>query len=335
MIAQHQFESYPATIPFRRADVPVEPVELLTVRDYYERFLRPDLVDLSPRSLDEDRIALNNWERYTNNRPLDQLSEEDLRELRDGMQASGRSPSTIQKTWRELRAMLKAAVDDDLLRKVPKLRRKSRLVETPPKRQRETISEAELAKLWECCNFASYPAGMIPAPKLWRVALVIFWTYGPRTLDVFGLQWSDIKFGDKLIQFEAMKTGKLQGLPITPTVEAQLRSIRQGAAVRGFGRVFPGFNSPGCFLKSKGKWKTGFRATWRREIFGRSGISQQIDLKHFRERAVTFYNGIFDGLGSWVAGHSVPGVTAQHYDNPTARIREAIEASPVPECFKM
>lgn len=309
------------------------PAGPLTLRDFYTQVLLPDLDDLSPRSLDEDRVALNNWERYTPNKLLSEIDEADLMALRDGMLTAGRAPSTVAKTWRELRAMLAAASDDGLLATVPKLKRRSRIVKLHPKRQRETVNETELTALWRACKHATYPADNPPgleAAKLWRVALVLFWTYGPRTGDVFNLTWDDVRFGDRLLQFRATKTGKLQGLPLTDLVIAHLRSIKTQYNRR---HVFAGFRTPGCHLRT-GRWKAGYYATWRADITAHCPLKSPIVLKHFRERMVTFYNGREPGLGSWIAGHSMPGVSAQHYDLPTQRIRDAIAAAPVPECFR-
>lgn len=319
----------------------VAPGTSVTLRMYYESVLLPDLRDeqfgLASRSLKEDRIAINHWERCTGNPDLLSVEPEHIELLRDRMLQAGAAAPTINKTWRELKSMFSAAVEDGFCHQVPLPRQRrqgrrmrSRLVKEHPKRQREIITEEELTRLWRACRHATYPRGrQFPAPLLWRVALVLFWTYGARTTDFLQrLKWEDVRFGDRLLLFTARKTTKLQGLPLTPIVEKHLRSIKGHAE-----RVFPGFNSPGCYLRARRKWKRGYNATWRGEIQAAAGLLQQVTIKNFRERVVTRYNAIHAGLGSWIAGHYMPGVTAQNYDLPTDQIRDLICSAPVPACF--
>ena len=109
--------------------------------------------------------------------------------------------------------------------------------------------------------------------------------------------------------------------------------IQHLKSIKGPGeKVFPGFNTKGCWLHENQKWKRGYYTTWRNEI-QRDAKLQGIWIKHFRETMLTRNNGIEAGLGNWMAGHYMPGVSAQSYDLPTKRIREAVESTPVPECF--
>lgn len=333
--------------------------DVTTLRSYYEPILLPELADLKPRSLAADRDALAAWERFTDNPDIRSSSAEELetqlQKFRDGHQSSGLAAGTMNMRWRELRAMFSAAVQDGYCDAVPCIRKRrrgrivtSRLVEQPKKSQREIVTEEELTRLWEACRHATYPAGgEFPASRLWRVALVLFWTYGARTHDFLRhLRWEEVKFSDRLLQFTASKTSKLQGLPLTDTVTAHLRSIRGGGA-----HVFPGFRTAGHFSHKLLTWKPGYYTTWRYEICRAAGLAESsivesadgrrgtnwdatVDIKHFRERVVTKYNARHPGLGSWIAGHYMPGVSAQNYDLPTDQIRDEIENTPVPDCFR-
>lgn len=339
---------FPALLERESLDSPAEP---LTLRTYYEGVLLPDLIAdieeqdddaLSQRSLSEDRCAINNWERYTENRTLEELSEVDLKKLKNGMLRNGKAVNTVAKTWRELAAIFRYAVDDGFLKEVPQLKRKSGrkkrkkgIVTVQKTRQREILTLEEVASLWEQSQRATYPAttpSELPASKLWRVALVLFFTYGQRTLDVFTLKWEDVRFGDRTILFKAMKTGKLQGLPMTELVERHLRSIEPHCTGS---EVFQGFRTAGNYNRKTKRWKAGYYTTWRREITRHATLKAPVQLKNFRQRVVNEYNSEHDGikLGSWIAGHSIPGVSAQNYELPTRKIREAIEAAPVPDCF--
>jgi integrase len=329
----------PQTIPFptlRQAqlspDLPFEPSETITLRSYYARVLLPELLaeEQAHKSIQSDWCAIRRWEELTPDRDLRDIGRDDLLAFRDRLAARGRSPATINCYWREVKAVFEDAVYRGLLPRVPALgrRQKSRLVKEPPKRQRKPLTETELTQLWRNCSAATYPAGrQFPAPLLWRVALMLFWTYGARTLDMLrALTWPSIDLDARLLRFEAMKTSKLQGLPLTDAVVAHLRAIRGRSD-----RVFPGFDSTGCVLRA-GPVKRGYYTTWRR-VIGADSFAPPIWLKHFRESMVTRFNALWPDLGAWVAAHYMPGVTAQHYDYPTERIRSAIESAPVPACF--
>lgn len=337
--------SIPDLIPFPTLtrqvideDLPFDPAEHIGLRRYYEGALLPDISgEQAPRSLDSDRCALNRWEECVGNPDIRDVTATHaagvacLQIFRDRLEARGLSPATINSYWREIKAIFVDACDRGLTPRVPRLgkRRKARLVKEPPKLQRETITEDELTELWRKCSHATYPrGGQFPAPMLWRVALVLFWTYGARTLDMLkALRWENIRFSDRMIRFEAMKTSKLQGLPMTEIVLSHLKSIRGHSE-----RVFPGFDTPGCKLRKRG-WKRGYYTTWRHEI-GAEEMQPKIWLKHFRESMVTRYNDLWPDLGAWVAAHYMPGVTAQSYDLPTARVREIISSAAVPACFQ-
>lgn len=335
MISQPEPNQHQQILPFRALDdTGPDPDETLTLRHYYSEWVLPELSHAAPRSLVEDSTALKHWEHYTHDPDIRGLTRQDLELLRDGMLQDEYAAATINKTWRELKMMMEFAHDERVISVVPKIgyRMKSMLLKEHPKIQRETISDFEVEQLWRSCQAATYPRDRVtPAPKSWRVALYLFWLYGARTWDVFSLEWKNVKFRDRLIQFEAMKTRKLQGLPLTDLGIRHLRSISNHSH-----RVFPGFNSRGCFLKRTGKWKTGYYTTWRNEIFRTSEIETYIVLKNFRETMLTRFNGNADepGLGNWIAGHYVPGVSAQCYDLPTKRIRKAIESVTVPACFE-
>lgn len=313
-------------------DGTLDPTQKISLRTYYEQVLLDEIRDLqSPNSLKEDRTALNHWERLTGDPDIRDATRDHLVALRDGLQCAD---ATKDKIWRELKAIFEAAREDNLIQQVPRIARRMRcrLVYKARKQpQREIVTEDELTALWDACSAATYPQhAQFPPPLLWRVAIVLFWTYGARTLDFLRhLRWSDVRFGDRMLQFTARKTSKLQGLPLTDTVIEHLQTIRGLSD-----RVFPKFNSPGCFLSATQTWKRGYYATWRGEINATAALEKPVQIKHFRQRVVTRYNAIHPGLGSWIAGHYMAGVSAQSYDLPTDQIRDLLCSAPVPECFK-
>lgn len=317
----------------------VRPGTSTSLRDYYQSVLLHDLRDLSRRSLESDRNALSNWERFTSNPCILSSSVDELcdavRELRDGLLIQGRSPATINKNWRELKAMFEAACADGFCSAVPMIRErrrgrvvKGKLAVEPPKAQRECITAEECNRLYQACEHATYPA-LPRSVERWRVLLYLFWCYGARTHDfIRHLRREHVLESDRLLRFTASKTSKLQGLPLTDLGLSLLKSILPSS---GSARIFPGFNSKGCQLAS-GRWKSGYYTAWRRDIVPQAGIHTRITFKHFRERVVTKYNALHSGLGHWIAGHSV-GALAAAYDLPTDQIRAVIDSADVPSCF--
>lgn len=323
--------------------------EKITVRSFYGVLLPDYERTHAPGTLKEYRNALNHWERLTTDPDLRDIGVAHLVLFRDGLVAEGLRPASVNKVWRHVRAILQQASDDGIIRKVPMIARRSslRLMDAAPKMQRECITEDELSLLWRECRRATYPQTCVPAPKLWRVALVLFWFYGVRTRDLFDLRWENVLWNDRLVRFKAHKTRKVQGLPLNAVVIEHLQSLRKMCS--GYLRephcpVLPGFNSTGTLARNHRRngvrtprkrpyLKRGYYATWNYEIHRHAAIEPAIKLKNFRESMVTRYNGIEPGLGGWIAGHFVPGVSAQSYDLPTERIRTAIESAPVPKCF--
>lgn len=333
-------------LPFRPLSAAGEPTAgELTLRQFYDAHTRPESAGLADATLALDRQALAYWERDTPNRPIGEVERGDVQQLLDGLRTRGSiakpgeplKDATINRVWRHVAKIFSHAVELRFLSAVPTIgrRMRSKLVHEAAKHQREPVTFDELERIWRGCAQARYPRrGSYPAPKQWRVAEVLFALYGARTEDTLGLTWEDVRFGEKLIRFQAMKNRKVQGLPLTELVAAHLRSIRPFAASPTT-RVFPGFKSRGHWDARLKNWKPGYYTTWRNEILPAAGIDDGgLLFKHFREAAVTRYNGIEPGLGSWIAGHSVPGVTAQFYDLPTKRIREAIEEQALPDCFR-
>ncbi len=338
---QERTEHGPQIIRFQRPIIgQPDADEPLTLRHYYERFILPELLQdgIKPASLKEDRTALGHWERSTGDPDIREATREHTTRLRDDLRDRGLSPYTLKKTWCELRMMFGWALDEGVIERVPYIsrRRKSSLVDLPPKEQREPLNDGEVTRLFGECRHATYPRVRgLPTPLLWQAAVVLFYVYGIRTRDLFTLRWEDVLFSDGLIRFEAMKTSKLQGLPMTVVTEQWLRKLR--AVQTRSGRVFPGFNTRGHQWQTgvlKGQWKRGYYATWRSEICAAAGIGD-VWLKHFREAMVTRYNGLdrSEGIGSWIAGHYVPGVSAQNYDLPTREIRALLESASYPACF--
>jgi hypothetical protein len=347
----------------------------LTLPQFWHTRLKPDrLANLSPRTISSDLDALSAWKQFTDDIDLLSLrwrSKDDrlnsLRTLRAQLQKfvrvqlqKGISGTSINTRLRHIRSMLRMAsdpIEHGIIDHVPDLGRQFTgtkscwQIKATRRKPRETVTCDEMERLFHATAAADNP-------HLWKVIILLLWTYGARTEDhFFRLDWSLIDPVKMLMQFTANKTSKLQGVPLTPLILRALRSLpswRAGDVNPLIGPIF-GKLQKGSWNKSEG-WKTGYYCTWSRDILPagrfevRKGPSEHkaaslaapdvrpnLMFHHFRKTMVTELNIYSGQAGNWVAAHYMSGVSEVFYDLPTERIQKAVadrEAERLPECFK-
>lgn len=367
-------------LPFRRNDAILNaPEQPLRLRQFYENCLLDWRKRLKPSTRACDREALLRWERYTSNpdfRSYDFSTKESkrqsLKELRLELQSfvTGHeaepepvAATTINKRLTSLRTFFRRLadpIDFAILPAVPDLGRdftgtnatwQIKETQRPP---REIITTDEMVRMFNACEAATWPKESltgIPPVRLWRVALLLLWSFGARTEDhFFGLTWDLVDLNRGLMRFTAEKTSKLQGVPLTPLVRKALQSIKSCTS-----QIFAGVSTCGTWSKNFG-WHPGYYTTWSRDILaaGHFEINRgpeelqkasrewpdtrpNLMPNHFRKTAVTQLNCYSDKAGAWVAAHHIPGVTAMHYDTPDERIIRAVhdrENDRLPQCFR-
>ncbi len=347
-----------------------ESARLTLVDFWHDRLSEIRRANLASRTIDSDLDAISAWMQYSDN--IDLLSlrwnnktqkVESLRTLRAQLQLfvrnqlnrGGISKVSINTRLRHIRAMFRTAADPiehGLIDAVPDLGRQFtgtksswQLKETRLK-QRHTITAEEMTRLFHATEAAD-------DPHLWKVILLILWSYGARTEDTFfRLEWSLVDLSKMVMQFTANKTSKLQGVPLTPLIVRALLSLQSGESQAGplFGRI-----PKGNWCKREG-WKKGYYTTWSRDILpaGRFAVRKgppehkaasltpddvlpNVIFNHFRKTMVTELNCYSAQAGNWVAAHYMSGVSEVYYDMPTERITTAVfqrEADRLPECFK-
>lgn len=351
---------------------PPSPEPSMTLRQFYETQLLPTRqrrIKLNTKKADFD--ALSAWEKTTDNVDLRSLdwstplaTRESLKAMRAQlqkfvleMQESGSSPSTINKRLRHIRTMLRKAadpIDHALLSHVPDLGTgftgtnsawRVRENRSPP---RAIVTADEMTRLF-------YATSETSDPHLWKVIILLLWTYGARTEDAFfGMTWDLIDFRQSLLRFTAQKTSKLQGVPLTKLVIRALESLRNRRSLANHSESIFGVIKRGTWTVSKG-WVEGYYTTWSRDILpaarisvnrgpaefqaacnARPGLSPNILFHDFRKCMVTELNIYSTQAGNWVAAHYMPGVSEQFYDTPTERIATSVaarESERLPECF--
>lgn len=343
------------------------PPTLTLSKFYFERLFDTRKENLSRRTIDSDKLALRNWDRRTNNIDLHSLAWQtqeqtvaslrilraELQRLVASMRADSICSTSINTTLRTLRTIFRIAsdpIDHALIGRVPDLGKQFtgtasawQLKETRAT-QRKSISAAEMESLFQATEFTD-------DPHLWKCILAILWTYGARTEDTFfKLDWSLVNLPERLMQFTANKTSKLQGVPLTPLMVAVLTSL----CPRESGPIF-GTIQRGSWCQSDG-WKPGYYTVWSRDILPAGGFIVKRGPKthkeqcaaatdarpnllfhHFRKTMVTELNVYSGQAGNWVAAHYMSGVSEKYYDMPSERIAKAVadrERDRMPQCFK-
>lgn len=371
MIAQPNADDPPRIIRMFPADQTssLDATQRITLRMFYETELLADFEEEhSKATRREYRTALKHWESTTFDPDFREVSNQTIRQFRDGMLAKDLAPATCQKYWAHLAKVFRIAKDEGWISRRPGVSRsrKTQLVKVPPKTQRRVLLPDTVNRLVVACEQATYPL-RANRTRLWQVLLYLFWTYGIRTKDLISLARTDVDLETGFISFEAMKTSKLQSLPITDLGIKLLRSIETQTR----STWFPGFVTTGCWIsKRKGRelpeserrWKRGYYCTWNSEICPAAKVipstgpesvklavaamqdhAPVVWLKHFRECMVTQLNdasghiGSVRKLGNWVAAHYQPGVSENSYDYPLEEIREAIahrEQNCLPDVFR-
>jgi len=362
------FRQQPVCDPLQPPQPPPQNQEPLTLPQFYAQHLLPVRGRrISDRTRAADTEALTAWAKHTSNldlRSMDwsnqvaarrslKLLRAELQAFVRGMEAAGIVATTINKRLRHIRTMLRKAadpIDHALLMHVPDLGTDFTGTgsgwKMPETRQmpRDVISTVEMESLFHATTAAD-------DPHLWKCIILLLWTFGARTEDTyFRLTWDLVDFDKRVMRFTAGKTSKLQGVPLTDTCLAALRSL----ASRPGDRVFS-ISHKGTWTQSKG-WVPGYYTTWSRDILpaGRfavqrgpashkqacnsvPGVRPNLMFHHFRKTMLTQLNCYSDKAGNWVAAHYMPGVSDQFYDTPTERVTRAVEAREaerLPECFK-
>lgn len=295
---------------FQDADCESRPPQRETSRLTLVDFYHDHIADmrrenLAARTIDSDLAAVSAWKQYSDNIDLmslrwDNKSQkvESLRILRSQLQLfcrnqinrGGISKVSINTQLRHLRLIFRIMADPiehGLIDAVPDLGRaftgtksnwQLKADRLPP---RDTISSEEMTRLFHATEATD-------DPHLWKVILLILWSYGARTEDTFfRLDWSLVNLTKNVMQFTANKTSKLQGVPLTPLIVRALQSLpsyqarssvaevtqQKGQRARQVGKSLSSeLKNPIFGLIPKGnwsrreKWKKGYYTTWSRDI---------------------------------------------------------------------
>jgi integrase len=113
-------------------------------------------------------------------------------------------------------------------------------VRRPDDQRDRYLSEDELRKLKQALDEKTYRKGTNAINKTFyrmRLIVLIAVTTGMRVAEIFGLEWSDVMYGEGLLAVRAkLKGGKMRYVPMLPELAGELRRF---PAVISEERIFP------------------------------------------------------------------------------------------------
>lgn len=382
--APNDDDDTPALIPFRphRGD----PREL-TLQDVWRLFLRPSLAqprELGGRASDtlgEYETHLRRWGecwdavrsqsgenwKYRMTHPvLPEIGRSELETFRAWLRKEAEAGRltcgnrTINKHVGTVQAVLKAAMDHDLVPSYPKL---TPLPATSVARKLH-LSYDEADALKQACRVADWPTGLpAPAALYWETMVVGFCVYGFRTQEQAKyesnkqeLRWSDLHDQEEtphqdgkarcrlgwLVYTPQKQIGKKPEPLVLPMVDAYLRHLN---AIRSFGVNLEGsvFPFPLSNERFYATWKAIVAAAGVKPKRGLDGLQPEYQIRHLRKTATRWLNDHRPGIAEYIVGHaddrspdkSLQGsqISRKHYDFAEDRVLEALSTLPLPPSF--
>lgn len=320
-----------------------EPSGDVRLKEAFDQFLRPQLErrKRSPSHIRAFYTILEHWQRLTPDPPVRLIDDALLQQFSDALLVwyqshEMRGTEAVSKALRYLRSIFRAcaergpgnprgvATGKHVLTYVP--------IAEPPERsmQRKRIATlAELGAAYEACQVAKWPKPRrrslwaAPAPLLWRVLLVLDYTYGPRTENLLGLEWANIVLDTACPAPDASRLhwphgwltyvpGKTKRhkpdplyLPLTECARMHLEELR----LRN--RTGPIFAFP--------RNKHALHNT-RQRIWTEADIADPYTFQEIRKTCSTAWNDLYPLLGEHVTGHAPRSVNQIHYDTAIRRL---------------
>lgn len=304
--------------------------EKLTLRQCFETFNLPDLTN--PHTAAEYRVCLNRWEKYSDDPAVGKIGNRTLANFRDACIDAGLSPATFNGTRNVIRLILRRIgpaeyrnpQGEGLIPKVPFVKKLPEEWSFP-----RIWTLEELGAMYDACNVARRPEGEIPAADWWRTLLVFGFHYCPRRRDLLGLRTDAICWKEGVVRWAAKKTRKWHVLPLVHP--ACVSHVRRVWSDREF--LFPDRHGRRLTIAA---WQGhhGLCQTFRR-IQQAAGLPDYHGLHTLRKSGSSYLESVAPDMAPYVLGHSLTGVTARHYINPstTGRLAEALRSQPQPSAF--
>ena len=261
--------------------------------------------------------------------------------------AMGKSHRTANLLVDRLRAMLRWAVENEVIAKNP-IERVKRLSETREHQRyrRRAMSEDEIRRFLQAAREDDYRAELLGAERrIRRVPQLPLWMTlletGGRWNEVRLATWGDVDLQNAVLVLRAenTKSRKARAIPLRAELVGELRALRS-AQEQALGRI-PTIND-GVFLSATGQ-RWGKYTTNAMRVFDRTleragidrvnAVGEKLDLHALRHTANTRWarNGVGLDHRQRLMGHSDPKLTAVTYSHlDIDDLRRAIERANPP-----
>ncbi len=350
-------------------DLGYTPVAEMRLREFYNRFCLParQARKLKPRTLVDDRHALNFWEKnvsscrkiwYRDNldrlqwRPADDdvvldppigwVVDADLVAMQERLEA-GYSPSTLNKIWRQVSPHFRMAGPRDSHNKfgmneifqVPVWRS----LDEPLEENWIPTADQVLAFAQAAAEHAEWPHGRRVTPGQWWISLLVFETnYGLRPSDWQCLDWN--AFPDfEVLKYRANKTSRKRKHPTVFPLNATTLAVLKRLRTEHQSSVFWSANSP-VFEYEWNRLADLAGLTERGEPDALGRTYRLFDRYSLRRFCAWWYANNHDSHpGEFVLNHQFSDenkVTSRHYGKiyePPEHVKQAILNHPLPPGF--
>lgn len=354
---EHELLQEPATYELART---------MTVLDIHNRFLLEELSTARRRRSTIANITRSvqrfcDWWATISKAPLPVgiIRRKHFSYFRKWLGENGHSIAAQNEACRVVRQILLCAVRHEIIPTAPRIERIHHRGVAPKVFQ----SDEEIGLLWDACKHATWPRYDSAGKKLlyspataWRVAIVMFRTYGFRTQELVrhendfrSLQWLSIfppgitpnAVGRGECEYgwlsyvpqkqERMKPEPLV-VPLTKHIAKALSLVVPATLVRSAPIL-------DWVLSSVGFYRQFHELNRLAGIKPRSGSGvSRYQIKHFRKAATTAINLHRPGLAEHIIGHGADrsgqsSISSKHYDNAESAVLECMATLPMPTCF--
>ncbi len=192
----------------------------LTFRSATERIYRPSNPGISAPTVRKLRHAANRWERLTDNPVVYRITRQTFADVRTAGLAAKLSPTTVENCVSDVRTILRACVDAELLPAIPSAGRRLRRIE----RLRPTPSVDDLSRMLKHCGAASWPLrSKVRTEDWWRLLLAAVYFTAQRRGNVLSCPVADMR-SESLTVF-IKKTGKIITIPSHPLLRKLAKNV--------------------------------------------------------------------------------------------------------------
>lgn len=339
----------------------------LTVTDVLLQYVLPELKSKKRRlstttSLQREVSRFNNWWATidSGSLPVVRIRRKHLETYRQWLSDEGHSVPLQNGSVRAVMQILNAAARHELITHSPKLESIHHRGIAP----KVFPSNEEVCRIWEATSIAKWPRRTSSLEKLsyspqtmWKVAIVLYWTYGFRTQELVqleegyrALRWSNLYAPGITPNPEGKCECEHGWIGYVPQKQERVKNDLLCVPLNQYTKaaidlVAPETRDPACKVLDVSMSAISFRKQWdticnEAKVFPRLGSGvKKFTIKHLRKAATTNANNHMPGTGEHIVGHSSDrsgqsSVSMNHYDIPEQRVLDCVLTMPVPECFK-